>query len=85
LANVIISYRLSINNTGGTYLAIVAGVAQVGLLWLFHATLEQVVWVQVVLMAALFLALFAWDFSLHLRDRLRRQPAHGASVEGERA
>ena len=62
LANVVINYRLSIGNTGGTYLAIGAGIAQVALLWVFHATLSQVVWVQLLLMAGLFVVLLAWDF-----------------------
>jgi len=61
LANVVINYHLSIGNTSATYLAIAAGVAQVILLWLFHASLAQVVWVQVGLMAALFIALAGWD------------------------
>lgn len=61
LANVVINYWLSIGDTGGTYLAIAAGVAQVVLLWLFHATLSQVVWVQIILMAGLFFVLFVWD------------------------
>ena len=61
LANVVINYHLSIGNTGATYLAIVAGMAQVGLLWIFHASLAQVVWVQVALMAGLFILLVGWD------------------------
>lgn len=64
LANVVINYRLSIGNTGGTYLAIAAGVAQVLLLWFFHASLQQVVVVQLGLMALLFVALLGWDMAM---------------------
>ena len=69
LANVMISYRLSIGNTVGTYLAIAAGVAQVVTLWFLHATLVQIVWVQVVLMATLFVVLFVWDVSRYVREK----------------
>ncbi len=68
LANVIITYRLSIGNVEGTYFAIAAGVAQVALLWVFHATLVQVVWVQFVLMAVLVMVLVAWDLGRYLYD-----------------
>ena len=61
LANVVINYRLSIGSTGGTYLAIAAGVTQVVLLWTFHASLSQVVLIQLALMAGLFVVLMAWD------------------------
>ncbi len=67
LANVVINYRLSIGSTGGTYLAIAAGVTQVAALWLWHATLAQVVWIQVGLMATLFVVLMGWDWINHLK------------------
>lgn len=67
LANVVINYRLSIGSTGGTYLAIAAGAAQVTTLWLWHATLAQVVWIQVGLMAALFVVLLGWDWISHFK------------------
>ena len=67
LANVVINYRLSIGSTGGTYLAIAAGVTQVAALWLWHATLAQVVWIQVGLMATLFVLLMGWDWINHLK------------------
>lgn len=69
LANVVINYRLSLGSTGGTYLSIGAGLVQIGLLWRYHATLEQVVWVQLWLMAALFLLLLAWESVSSLRKR----------------
>ncbi|MFN8464502.1 MAG: oligosaccharide flippase family protein [Caldilineaceae bacterium] len=68
LANVIITYRLSIGNVEGTYFAIAAGVTQVALLWILHASLAQVVWVQLVLMAVLFMLLFAWDLGRYLYE-----------------
>ncbi|MFN8442652.1 MAG: oligosaccharide flippase family protein [Caldilineaceae bacterium] len=61
LANVVINYRLSIGNTAGSYWSIAAGVAQVLLLWFLHNTLGQVVWVQVGLMAVLFVITLIWD------------------------
>ena len=76
LANVVINYRLSIGNTGGTYMAIVAGVAQVTSLWIWHESLAQVVLIQVGLMGVLFAALMAWDWIRHLRDgHTSRTPA----------
>lgn len=68
LANVVINYRLSIGNTGGTYMAIIAGVAQVASLWIWHESLAQVVLIQVGLMGVLFAALMVWDWTRHLRD-----------------
>jgi hypothetical protein len=69
---VVINYRLAIGNVAGTYLAIAAGGAQVVLLWIFHATLAQVVWVQVGLMAALFLVLVGWDLWRYGHERTGR-------------
>jgi len=80
LANVVINYRLSIGSTGGTYLAITAGVAQVTLLWVWHDSLAQVVWIQVWLMATLFAVLLAWDGISHLVSQRRTAtPAHEAA------
>ena len=79
LANVVINYRLSIGSTGGANLAIVAGVAQVATLWVWHTTLAQVVWIQVGLMAALFAVLMAWDWIGHFK---RTQPTPTPLAEG---
>jgi polysaccharide pyruvyl transferase CsaB len=73
LANVVINYRLSIGNGSGSVVAALAGVMQVVGLLLFHNSLEQVVIVQVLIMAALFTLLMAWDWRLSLRER--RAPA----------
>jgi O-antigen/teichoic acid export membrane protein len=74
LANVVVSYRLAIGNVEGTYLAIVAGVMQVTLLWVFHDSLAQVVGIQLGLMAAFFGVLCAWDLGRYARE-LRGSPA----------
>ncbi len=62
LANVIINYRLSLGKGRETRFAIAAGLAQVIGIILFHETLAQVVYVQVVVMAALFISLLLWNF-----------------------
>ncbi|MDX1523250.1 MAG: ATP-binding protein, partial [Anaerolineae bacterium] len=72
LANVVISYRLSIGNGGGSILAVLGGLAQVIVLWFFHATLLQVVLLQVYLMAALFIGLLGWDLWLVAAKKRRR-------------
>lgn len=61
LANVFINYHLALGNRGGAFLALTAGLCQVVLLLLFHATLQQVVMIQVGLMGALLLLLLLWD------------------------
>lgn len=66
LANVVINYRLSLGMGRETGFAIAAGIAQVLGIIFFHASLAQVVYVQVVVMAALFLALM-WHNFLHER------------------
>ncbi len=67
LSNVVISYRLSLGNSGGSVLAVIGGVAQVTALWLFHDSLEQVVLVQIYLMAGLLALLLAWDMALQFK------------------
>lgn len=57
MANVIINYRLALGHRQGTVFALVAGVAQVVALLLFHNTLFQVVTIQIAIMSVLFLAL----------------------------
>jgi polysaccharide pyruvyl transferase CsaB len=71
LANVVINYRLSAGEGGGSTFAILAGAGQVGGLWLFHSSLSEVVIVQIVLMIGLFAALLVWDW------RLVRRAKHG--------
>ncbi len=62
MANVVIMYRLSLGKGAETRFAIAAGVVQVLGIILFHQTLAQVVYVQVVVMAVLFLSLLWWNF-----------------------
>ena len=69
LANVVINYRLSAGDGGGSALAMLAGTAQVAGLWLFHSSLREVVIVQIVLMVGLFVLLLAWDWRLARRAR----------------
>ncbi len=76
LANVIINYRLSAGNKLGSVFAICGGVAQVAALWLYHATLRDVVLIQVVLMACLFGAVLFWDLILYRRERAKSSPQH---------
>ncbi|MEM7539344.1 MAG: oligosaccharide flippase family protein [Chloroflexota bacterium] len=64
LGNVIVNYRLSLGNGLGTTFALVAGVAQVAALWFFHASLAQVVLVQIAIMGSLFIALIIWEVYL---------------------
>ena len=66
MANVVINYRLSLGMGRETGFAIAAGFAQVLGIVFFHASLAQVVYVQVIVMAALFLALL-WHNFLHRR------------------
>jgi hypothetical protein len=81
LANVIITYRLSTDNGFGSVIAVLGGVAQVVLLWLFHASLLQVVMVQIGLMSTMLLVLLVWDGRLAWQERKTRknqwQPVNG--------
>lgn len=66
LANVVITYHLALGNGRGSLFAAVAGVAQIALLWCFHDSLAQVVWVQIGLMSVLLVALLLWDSGIRL-------------------
>jgi len=61
LANVLINYRLALGNRAGTLFALVAGIAQVATLITFHASLAQVVNLQIWLMAGLLFLLLGWE------------------------
>jgi O-antigen/teichoic acid export membrane protein len=67
LDNVVVNYRLSDGNTKGTWFALGAGLAQVTGIVLFHESLQQVIVVQVVLMACLLTTLLIWDLRLAQR------------------
>ena len=64
MGNVVINYRLSLGMGRETGFAIAAGIAQVLGIIFFHQSLAQVVYVQVIVMATLFLALM-WHNFLH--------------------
>jgi len=68
LANVIIHYHLALGNRVGSLIALVAGMAQVAILITFHATIYQVVLLQIILMASLLLALVGWDLGYARRS-----------------
>jgi O-antigen/teichoic acid export membrane protein len=53
LANVFITYDLSLGRHGGSYVALLAGCVQIAALLLFHATLAQVVGIQIIVMLGL--------------------------------
>ncbi|MCB0062944.1 MAG: oligosaccharide flippase family protein [Caldilineaceae bacterium] len=61
LANVLINYHLALGNRTGTVIALIAGLSQVLTLIFFHATLYQVVTLQIGLMSGLLLLLLLWD------------------------
>jgi O-antigen/teichoic acid export membrane protein len=61
LANVVVNYRLSAGNGKGTWFALSAGLAQVALLLIFHESIEQVIVIQIVLMASFLFVMLIWD------------------------
>jgi len=67
LANVVVNYQLSAGNSKGTWFALGAGLAQVIAIIIFHDSLQQVIVVQVVLMATLLATLLIWDLRLAQR------------------
>jgi O-antigen/teichoic acid export membrane protein len=69
LSNVVINYRLSLDNSIGSYLAVIGGMAQVIGLWLFHASLLQVVMVQIYIMLILLLVLLTWDMWMYVTQK----------------
>lgn len=69
LANVVVNYRLSADNSKGVTIALIAGVVQVILLWIFHDSLYQVVVVQIILMGVFFAVLMVWDQLTAYRER----------------
>jgi O-antigen/teichoic acid export membrane protein len=65
LANVVVNYRLSLGATKNTSFVLIAGACQVLGIILFHASLAQVVWVQVCIMAVLFLSQLVNDLIVY--------------------
>lgn len=64
LANVFITYQLSLGKRVGSWLALAAGIVQIVGIILFHATLTQVVVVQVFVMSGLILVLWLYEMTL---------------------
>jgi hypothetical protein len=69
MANVFVNYHLSTGKSLGTWLAVVAGLAQVGLLVLVHESLQQVIVAQILLMAIFLVILIVWDRWLAFRTQ----------------
>ena len=61
LANVFITYQLSLGKRVGSWVALGAGIVQIGAIILFHATLTQVVLVQVIVMTGLIAVLWLYE------------------------
>lgn len=59
-ANVFAYYYMSLNKYFPVVLSVVAGISQIGLIVAFHQTIEQVISVQIILMAALLLAMICY-------------------------
>lgn len=70
MANVVINYRLSLGMGRETGFAIAAGIAQVLGILFFHDSLVQVVYVQVTVMAVLFISLLWWNFGYQKMTKL---------------
>lgn len=79
MANVIVNYHLSTGKSLGTWLALGAGLAQIGLLVLLHNSLQQVIIVQIALMGTLFIVLVLWDVWLTRRPEVILLPIEAAS------
>lgn len=69
LANVLINYRLALGSRAGTIFALAIGILQVVTLLIFHATLAQVVNLQILLMAGLLFLLFSWELVEQRKNR----------------
>jgi O-antigen/teichoic acid export membrane protein len=80
LANVYISYWLSIGDGRGSLFAIAAGMTQVVALWIFHASLVEVVLVQIYIMSVLLVVLVVRDL-WHNRPRRPVQTAEYVAIQ----
>ncbi len=67
LANVLVTYYLSLGNGKGNYVVLLAGIAQIVGLCYWHTTLLVVVLVQVYIMGGLLLTLSIWDRCIRKR------------------
>lgn len=60
LANVIVNYMLSLGKGGSSIFALVGGLSQVIVLWVWHESLKDVVLLQIVMMGILLTTLLLW-------------------------
>jgi len=61
-ANVFAYYYMSLNKYFPVALSVLAGISQVGLIAVFHNSIEQIIMVQIALMGALLLAMISYHF-----------------------
>jgi glucan phosphoethanolaminetransferase (alkaline phosphatase superfamily) len=73
-ANVFITYRLSLGQHVGSWLALAAGVLQVIGIVLFHRSLQEVVVVQIIIMSGLVLVMTLYELVIQ-----RREMAHATA------
>lgn len=59
LTNLVVTYRIALGQGSETWLPLLGGILQVVGILLLHKTLQQVIWVQVILMAVLLVAVLA--------------------------
>ncbi len=71
LANVIVNYHLSIGIGKTTIMALSAGILQVFCLWYWHDSLQQVVIIQIILMAGLLFILLVRASWLIIKEKLQ--------------
>ena len=76
LANVIINYRLSADNSFGAYIGVAGGIAQVACLSIWHNSLQQVIFIQIGLMSMLLFVLLLWDSRLQYIKKRSPQLAY---------
>lgn len=62
LANVFVSYHLSLGDKAGGIFALIGGFAQVLVLWFWHGSLQQIVGLQIMVMSVLFILLIGLNF-----------------------
>ena len=78
VANVVVNYYTALDNTSGNYLVFIAGALQIVGIILFHATMTEVVLVQVVVMGLLLAALLIWHV-----DTRRKASITGSLIASE--
>jgi O-antigen/teichoic acid export membrane protein len=67
-ANVFINYRLSLSQGFGSWLALIAGIVQIAALALVHASLHEIIAIQLLVMGALCITLIIWECIAHKKS-----------------